>query len=678
MTVPNPPSGTLPPGLLSWGSTVASEVNSKASQASVDELVAAEGWELADPLEWAAGTTYPARTVVEKDDVLYVSRSTTIGDDPASGGPWQAVPSNADVAARDRIARLRFDVIDYGVVGDGITDDTAAFQSAMTAAGVDGGRVLVPSGLTLRLTGQITHPSNVTLELAGTARLERDWTTTNFDKQVNATIRNVNAPAWSFYQTDTGEPVPPTFDEGCAIIGSGSIGLSAAAAATLGADTTRRACLLYYMACHRFRLEGVTIEGGGNDWAVCTHGDDAFMSAVKIVNGERIHEDGIHVMGGSRGTIVAPVIDCGDDALAFGGHYDLPIAEWVVLGASVKAHRGHALRVLRMREGSTLGFGPFTTHCRDIKVVGLHGSAGRLRNGCVRIFEDEASPGTLYRIDADVDLTANISGTHDNNNPQAIHLTRGQGRISGAIRNEVGSVLRIIGGDWDARIVAPDKPQTTNARTVDIEAASRVVLGGNVKAGAIAAAAVTITTSPFVRAVDLTVSDVLNGQAGIRCVTAGDVFEADGLTVVGAVGSTAARGITIDAASHLVLRNYVTRDVDRPLFTSTNAASIRVGAMLARVTRAIVSGQVTVQGEGSAPIMSRTPGSPDTLTNVFGGYVGQEMEIVNGEPVPGTATITLSLAGNMQLSAAHVLNTAGKGVKVRWNGAAWVQIAAWI
>jgi polygalacturonase len=46
-------------------------------------------------------------------------------------------------------------VKDFGAVGDGVTDDTAAFHRTRDAAGV-GGRVIVPSGI--YLLGNMTTP----------------------------------------------------------------------------------------------------------------------------------------------------------------------------------------------------------------------------------------------------------------------------------------------------------------------------------------------------------------------------------------------------------------------------------------------------------------------------------------------------------------------------------------
>lgn len=63
-----------------------------------------------------------------------------------------------------RSAECAFNVKDYGALGNGTTDDTAAFQSALDAAGAaKGGVVIVPTGRYMIAT-HISIPSNVTLE----------------------------------------------------------------------------------------------------------------------------------------------------------------------------------------------------------------------------------------------------------------------------------------------------------------------------------------------------------------------------------------------------------------------------------------------------------------------------------------------------------------------------------
>ena len=63
-----------------------------------------------------------------------------------------------------RSSECVFNVRDFGAVGNGTTDDTAAFQSALdTAAAAKGGFVIVPTGR-YKIAGHISVPSNVTLE----------------------------------------------------------------------------------------------------------------------------------------------------------------------------------------------------------------------------------------------------------------------------------------------------------------------------------------------------------------------------------------------------------------------------------------------------------------------------------------------------------------------------------
>jgi hypothetical protein len=58
----------------------------------------------------------------------------------------------------------RLNVRDFGAKGDGVADDTAAFQKALEAAGhASGGIVFVPTGNHL-IKGHLVVPDNVTLE----------------------------------------------------------------------------------------------------------------------------------------------------------------------------------------------------------------------------------------------------------------------------------------------------------------------------------------------------------------------------------------------------------------------------------------------------------------------------------------------------------------------------------
>ena len=57
---------------------------------------------------------------------------------------------------------LRF--LDFGARGDGKTDDTSAFQSALRAAAEQGGKVVVAPAGEYRLNGTLTIPAGVTLE----------------------------------------------------------------------------------------------------------------------------------------------------------------------------------------------------------------------------------------------------------------------------------------------------------------------------------------------------------------------------------------------------------------------------------------------------------------------------------------------------------------------------------
>ncbi len=85
---------------------------------------------------------------------------------PATAMAADAPPAGSDLLAGARVYNVR----DFGAKGDGVTLDTAAFQSAIDrCTGDGGGTVLVPAGVFV--TGTVELKSNVTLHIAAAGKI---------------------------------------------------------------------------------------------------------------------------------------------------------------------------------------------------------------------------------------------------------------------------------------------------------------------------------------------------------------------------------------------------------------------------------------------------------------------------------------------------------------------------
>lgn len=85
--------------------------------------------------------------------------------------PWPQARLIVAMTNLPRFPRRNFDVRDHGAVGDGTTDDTAAFAAAIQACNAaGGGHVIVPSGT--YVTGAIHLKSNVDLHLESGSTLK--------------------------------------------------------------------------------------------------------------------------------------------------------------------------------------------------------------------------------------------------------------------------------------------------------------------------------------------------------------------------------------------------------------------------------------------------------------------------------------------------------------------------
>jgi hypothetical protein len=95
-------------------------------------------------------------------------------------------------ASYSMISGAVFNVLDYGAVGDNTTDDTAAIQAAITAAGVNGGTVWIPAG-TYKCTSTLTMAKFVYIKGAGIRATTLQWNTTGAGIKMSSPI-NTSTP----------------------------------------------------------------------------------------------------------------------------------------------------------------------------------------------------------------------------------------------------------------------------------------------------------------------------------------------------------------------------------------------------------------------------------------------------------------------------------------------------
>ncbi len=182
-----------------------------------------------------------------------------------------------------------YNVRDHGAKGDGRTDDTAAFQQALDAAGKDGsGTVHVPRGIYF-FAGHLSVPSGVTL--AGT------WTSV----PAHNGIRNRGLPK-------------PTDDGTTLLITEGAGSEDGSPFLTLGTNSTLRGVVLYYPQ------QNVDDIPKPYPWAIAMRGKNPAVLDVEMLNpfngidarhNERHLIRNVHGQPLRRGVLVDSIYDVG-------------------------------------------------------------------------------------------------------------------------------------------------------------------------------------------------------------------------------------------------------------------------------------------------------------------------------------------------------------------------------
>jgi hypothetical protein len=191
--------------------------------------------------------------------------------------------------ATQTVVQLGYDVRSFGAVGDGKTDDTAAFQKALDAAGAaGGGTVHAPRG-NYFFAGHLNVPNGVTL--AGI------WQ---------------SVPAHNGLR-DRGLPKPT--DDGTTFLVTGGAGSEQGPAfITLNTNSTLRGVVIYYPEQH------IDAEPKPYPWAIAMRGKNPAVLAVELLNpyngidstrNERHLIRDVHGQPLRRGILVDAIYDIG-------------------------------------------------------------------------------------------------------------------------------------------------------------------------------------------------------------------------------------------------------------------------------------------------------------------------------------------------------------------------------
>lgn len=159
-----------------YGSALVQYTSDETVKDRIDAICGDTGAEL---IGYTPSSTGIPTTIQAFLDTIYSAAATTI--------TW--IQAGVGAISRTLQAKLRetVSVTDYGAVGNGVTDDTAAFQAAHDALPSTGGKIIIPNGGWWVVNGTVAITKPVTIVGAGINNI------TNLKKTTDTPFFTVNA-----------------------------------------------------------------------------------------------------------------------------------------------------------------------------------------------------------------------------------------------------------------------------------------------------------------------------------------------------------------------------------------------------------------------------------------------------------------------------------------------------
>ena len=199
-----------------------------------------------------------------------------------------------------------FNVKDFGAVGDGVTDDTAAIARAIQAAAGTGGTVLLEDGVFY--TGQLTLQSDMTLFIAPSATLYANMDRRAYNKVIPSDGYNGNRQLGRgiIYFEDA---------KNVHITGGGTIFGNGAYAYGENDPADQRPCILYFAHSQDVVIENLNLVQSPFWTVVPYESEQVTVRRVNITNHTAPNRDGIDPVNSQNITIEECCIFAGDDAI---------------------------------------------------------------------------------------------------------------------------------------------------------------------------------------------------------------------------------------------------------------------------------------------------------------------------------------------------------------------------